>query len=282
MITVYSSFGHEIFACAVAKMLHTEIEVASRKENPEEARADKAKIASMLQPFGVPIRIVPEGQMPIGRDIVSELKAGTLPAGFWDQLAGTKLPIGSSCKRYPILERAKAEGKRIIGLVPEKTLTDGQCGLTAAQQSLNINVFEEIIDSNTLYGLLQHYDKTKMDGILDCQKWVQRRSKLYVPGQEENPEVLGIRGVPHVDYFNMYAQLDAIVGIAGTHFWLALFAFPEIAQIILYNRKGFEPMETIAAAWRKKGFKIYVNYYDDNSDKKKLAHEIAETYKKLW
>ena len=280
MITVYSSFGHEIFACATSIMLNTEIEVASRKENPEEARADKSNIAAMLQPFGVSIKIVPEGRMPIGRDIVGELKAGTLPDGFWYQIAGTRLPIAKSSRKYPLLE----DGKKNVMIVPAKWLTDGQCGLNAAQQSLSHEVLAGIFDEKVRYIFGQHYDKVKdMETVLSLQKWMTERNfELYIPGQKENPEVLGIRRVPHVDYFNMYGETDAIVGIAGTHTWISLFCFPETPQIILYNTNGVEHWDAIAKAFQRKGYRIFAIGYDENTNMQELSKKIAETYKKLW
>lgn len=280
MITVFSSFGHEIFACAASELLNTQVEVASRKENPEEVRADKVNIASMLLPFGVSIKIVPENRMPIGRDIVSELKAGTLPDGFWYQVAGTRLPIGKSSKEYPILE----DGRKNVMIVPAKWLTDGQCGLNAAQQSLSHEVLAGIFAEDTRYVFGQHYDKVKdMETVLSLQKWMEERNyELYIPGQDENPEVLGVRKVPHVEYFNMYGNLDAIVGIAGTHTWIALFCFPEIPQIILYNTNGVEHWSAIAEAFQRKGYKIFAIGYNENTDMQELNKKIAETYKKLW
>ena len=280
MITVFSNFGHEIFACATSIMLNTEIEVASRKENPEEARADKSNIAAMLQPFGVSIKIVPEGRMPIGRDIVGELKAGTLPDGFWYQIAGTRLPIAKSSRKYPLLE----DGKKNVMIVPAKWLTDGQCGLNAAQQSLSHEVLAGIFDEKVRYIFGQHYDKVKdMETVLSLQKWMTERNfELYIPGQKENPEVLGVRRVPHVDYFNMYRNLDAIVGIAGTHTWIGLFCFPEIPQIILYNKNGIEHWDAIAKAFQRKGYRIFAIGYDENTNMQELSKKIAETYKKLW
>lgn len=280
MITVYSAFGHEIFACASSILLKRDVEVASRKENPEEARADKINIASMLLPFGVSIDIVPEGQTPKGRDIVSELKAGTLPDGFWNEIAGTRLPIGKSSREYPLL----TDGKKNVMIIPQKWLTDGECGLNAAQQSLSHEVLAGIFDEDTRYVFGQHYDKVKdMETVLSLQKWMEERNfELYIPGQKENPEVLGVRKVPHVEYFNMYGNLDAIVGIAGTHTWIGLFCFPEIPQIILYNTNGVEHWDAIAKAFQKKGCKIFAIGYNENTDMQKLHKEIAETYKKLW
>ncbi len=280
MITVFSSFGHDIFGAAASIMLNTQVEVGSHKENPEEARTDKMNSASMLQPFGASITIVPEGRMPIGRDIVGELKAGTLPDGFWDQIAGTRLPIVKSLKKYHLLE----DGRKNIMIVPAKWLTDGECGLNAVQQSLSHEVLAGIFDEKIRYIFGQHYDKVKdMETVLSLQKWMSERNfELYIPGQKENPEVLGIRRVPHVDYFNMYGETDAIVGIAGTHTWIGLFCFPEIPQIILYNKNGIEHWDAIAKAFQKKGYKIYAIGYDEKTDMQKLALVIAETYKKLW
>ncbi len=280
MITVYSCFGHEIFACAASIMLNTQVEVGSRKENPEEARTDKMNSASMLLPFGVSIKIVPEGRMPIGRDIVGELKAGTLPDGFWGQIAGTRLPIGKSSKEYPILE----DGRKNVMIIPQKWLTDGECGLNAAQQSLSHEVLAGIFDEKTRFVFGQHYDKVKdMETVLSLQKWMTERNfELYIPGQKENPEVLGVRKVPHVEYFNMYANLDAMVGIAGTHTWIGLFCFPEIPQIILYNTNGVEHWSAIAESFQRKGYRIFAIGYNENTDMQELHKKIAETYKKLW
>ena len=279
MITVYSAFGHEIFACASSIMLNTQVEVASKKEVSVEAEIEKYMNAAFLKAFGVSIKIVPEGEAPIGRDIVSELKAGTLPDGFWYQVAGTHLPIAKSSRKYPLLE----DGKKNVMIVPAKWLTDGQCGLNAAQQSLSHEVLAGIFAEDTRYVFGQHYDRfNDMETVLQLQQWMEERNfELYIPGQLENKDVLGIRKVPHMEYFNMYANLNAIVGIAGTHTWIGLFCFPEIPQIILYNKNGVEHWSAIAESFQRKGYRIFAIGYNENTDMQKLNKEIAETYKKL-
>lgn len=281
MITVYSAFGHEIFACATSIMLNTKVEVASKKEVSVEAEIEKYMNAAFLKAFGVSIRIVPEEGKPIGRDIVSELKAGTLPDGFWKQIAGIRLPIAKSGRKYPQL---KEGNKKNVMIVPAKWLTDGQCGLTAQQQSLSHEVLAGIFDKDIRYVFGQHYDRfNDLETVLQLQQWMKDRGyELYIPGQTENKDVLGIRKVPHVEYFNMYAELDAMVGIAGTHTWIGLFCFPEIPQIILYNKNGVEHWAAIAEAFQEKGYRIFAIGYDEKTDMRELAREIAETYKKLW
>ena len=269
-----SSFGHDILATLVAYATNGETEIIS---------ADAENVLKMLRPFGGRYKIVSEDETT-ARDVIKELKSGTLPDDLWNEIAGKTLPIVESNRKFPILEQAKRLGQKIVALVTEKTLTDGECGLSAAQQSLQIDVLKEIIDPQILYLFLQHYDKQNEYGnILHLQKWVEDlQAKLYIPGQQENPELLGIRKVPHVEYFNMFCLLDAIIGIAGTHTWIGLFCFPHIPQIILYNKNGIEHWDAIAKAFQKKGYKIYAIGYDEKTDMQKLAHEIAETYKKLW
>ena len=50
--------------------------------------------------------------------------------------------------------------------------------------------------------------------------------------------------------------------------------FPEIPQIILYNKKGVEHWEAIAQAYRKAGYNIWAIGFDEMTDMADLSREI--------
>ncbi len=159
--------------------------------------------------------------------------------------------------------------------VPQKLVSDGQCGVSAQGQSLNPSLFEFLKEETRPLVLGQHFHK-----VNDLEK-VQNLTKefnLYVPGMTENPEVFGIRGVQHKMYWNLYNQLDGCIGIAGTHTWYLLTCFPQVPQLILYNKKGVEDWETIAKAYRAAGHPIYCLGFDENTDMAEFSRKMEELY----
>ena len=94
--------------------------------------------------------------------------------------------------------------------IPQKLISDGECGITAEQQSLPLAVFEFLKNKNSLV-LGQHFNKVN---DIEAVRTLARDFDLYVPGLTENPEVMGIRGIQHTAYYNLYARLNATFGKA--------------------------------------------------------------------
>lgn len=277
-IIVSSCFGHEIMAVAIAKAVGVVVKAVSKKETKEEYEKDVNNIYEKLSPFYTDIEVVPfeekERFIEAGWDVIQELKDGKFDATLWDKMASSRLtPSFDGLRRYPQLE-----GKKNVLFVPQKLQSDGECGVTAAQQSLNPQVLAFMKGTANLV-LGQHFHKVNDLATVEA---LAKEFELYVPGQTENPEVFGIRGVAHVEYFNMYRNLAASVGIAGTHTWIMLALFPDIPQIILFNKNGVENWKDIEAAYQKAGYRIFCIGFNENSNMTELSREIEETYKKLF
>lgn len=277
-IIVFSCFGHEIMAVAIAKALGMAVKVVSKKETREEYENDVNNIYAKLSPFYSNIEVIPfeerERFVEAGWDVIQELKDGRFDASLWDKMAASKLiPSFEGLRFYQQLE-----GKVNVLFVPQKLQSDGECGVTAAQQSLNPQVLSFMKGTANLV-LGQHFHKVNDLATVEA---LAKEFDLYVPGQTENPEVFGIRGVAHAEYFNMYRSLSASVGIAGTHTWIMLACFPEIPQIILFNKNGVENWKDIEAAYQKAGYRIFCIGFDESTDMTELSKEIEEVYTNLF
>lgn len=277
-IIINSCFGHEIMAVAVAKSLCLPVVIVPNKDNEEDFNKESENIFAKMSPFYSRIERISfeekEEMTAEGWDIIRELKEGRFDASLWRNMASSKLtPSLEGLRRYHQLE-----GKKNVLFVPQKLQSDGECGVTAAQQSLNPQVLAFMKGTANLV-LGQHFHKVNDLATVEA---LAKEFDLYVPGQTENPEVFGIRGVAHVEYLNMYRSLAASVGIAGTHTWIMLSCFPEIPQIILFNKNGVENWKDIEAAYQKAGYRIFCIGFDENSNMAELSREIEESYKKLF
>ena len=173
-------------------------------------------------------------------------------------------------------------------LIPQKLFSDGKCGLNASQQSVPLETlnFFKSEDGNT-YLLGQHFNKNPKDKngneVKDFEhvKNLAQEFNMYIPGEKEDTEVLGIRGVPHVKYLNMYKKTDIAVGIAGTHTWYMLACFPEKPQIIFYNKNGVENWDEIAKTYQKLGHSVYALGFDEHTDWKRFSLEAKALYTKI-
>lgn len=279
-IIIRSSFGHEIFALWVAKLFNSKVFICPDKDSEEEYNTEAKKIRIQMSFFASGLETAPFSKkaetLANGWDIVKDLRAGKLPRGLWKKLAKVSLrPTATD----GLPEYAQLQNRQNILVIMQKWLSDNGCGITAKQQSLPVEVFGFLrkMLQNLVFG--QHFHKVNdLAGV----EAVAKAYDMYVPGLSENPEVLGIRGILHAKYYNMYKALAGSVGIAGTHTWYLLAMFPETPQIILYNRNGVEDWEEIAEAMRKGGRKVWAVGFDENTDFSVLAKEIEEKYLEIF
>lgn len=273
-IKISSQFGHEIMAINFAKALGLAVVIIPNKEDPQEFEEESKKILDNMSFFYRRIfTISPKERLfyeEMSRDIIGELKAGTLPNDLWKDFAASVLRPSRLFRNLPEFNELYDETSNIL-VIPQKLLSDNACGVTAAQQSVDPAVFNFLKDAPFRLVLGQHFNKV---ADLETVKALQQEFNLYVPGMTEEQEVFGIRGVRHAKYYNMYGSLSASVGIAGTHTWYLLTMFPEIPQIILYNKKGVEHWEAIAQAYRKAGYNIWAIGFDEMTDMADLSREI--------
>ena len=268
-IKIQSQFGHEIMAIRFAAANNLDVCIIPNKENKEEYEAEAKKIFDNMSFFYPRLQIVPfeEQNSTDCRDIIGELKAGTLKKEEWkDFFKGAIWPT-----RIEGLPEYRQLKERSVLFVPQKLISDGACGVTAQEQSLAPEFFEFIKGMNFKFVLGQHFNK-----VADRKNVEQlaQEFELYVPGMTENSDVFGIRGVKHEMYYNLYRHLWGSIGIAGTHTWYLLAMFPEIPQVIFYNKKGVEDWQAIAEAAREAGHEIYALGFDDEqSDFEALTEE---------
>ncbi len=276
-IVIKSQFGHEIMAVNFAKAFNLDVVIAPNKDEKKAYDEESDKIFRNMSFFYDRMSVVPfeEKDNLSSWDIIAELKAGKLDNSLWEKFAASRL-IPTNTNGLPTYPGMSNRLNTLF--IPQKLISDGECGITAEQQSLPLAVFEFLKNKKSLV-LGQHFNKVN---DIEAVRTLARDFDLYVPGLTENPEVLGIRGIQHKAYYNMYARLNASIGIAGTHTWILLTMFPEVPQVILYNNHGTECWEAIEKAYRSKGYNIRCIGFDEKTDLTLLAREIEETSKKLY
>lgn len=197
---------------------------------------------------------------------------------MWRALARVKL-IPTLTEDLPQFKNLAETDKVKVHFVPAKLITDGQCGLSASQQSVSPEVFSCLKDDDeVLPELGQHFNKEK-DGE-DAVNLIEE-FEGDAPGYREEKEVWGIRGVPHIRLYNFYRQMDISIGIAGTHTWYMLLCMPEISQGILNNTGGIEDWADIALAYREEGYNIQAIGYNEKTEMLSLEREVEEVYNSL-
>lgn len=275
-IIIKSQFGHEIMAVNFAKAFNTEVVIVPNKEEKAAYDEEAQKIYDNMSFFYNRMSIVPfEEKNNIAEywDVIDELKKGTLDNTLWNSFASSKL-TPEDVSNLPVYQGMNEEFNTLV--IPQKLISDGECGISTEQQSLPLSVFDFIKGKNLVLG--QHFHK---ENDLEKVKNLADTFGMYVPGMTENPEVFGIRGVQHKAYYNMYARLNASVGIAGTHTWILLTTFPKIPQIILFNNHGVERWKAIEKAYQAQGYNIHCIGFDENTDLSMLAQEIEKAYQQL-
>lgn len=279
-IVIRASFGHEIMAVNFAQALNMQVAIIPNKETADEYEAESEKIVNNLSFFTQSLVHVPfaERQMyeNMSYDLIADLKAGKLADEMWERFVTARLVPTLSANSLPKYPGMRPNRKNLL-LIPQKLISDNACGVTAQQQSLSPEVFNFLKEQKEYQLVLgQHYHKVN---DLPAVKALAQDFNMYVPGLTENPEVLGIRGVQHMMYYNMYNQIGMSIGIAGTHTWILLTMFPWVPQVILYNRKGVEHWDAIGKAFQAAGYPIRTIGFDEDTDMNQLSEKIKSYYK---
>lgn len=279
-IVIRASFGHEIMALNFAKALNMPVAIIPNKETEEEFNAESEKILANLSFLSNDIVAVPfadrEKYEAMSWDIIADLKAGKLADDMWERFVTARLVPTQNTNLLPQFNGMRANRKNLL-LIPQKLISDGECGVTAQQQSLSPEVFNFLKEQNEYQLVLgQHFHKENDKPAVEA---LAKDFNMYVPGMTEENEVFGIRGVQHKMYYNMYNKLGMSIGIAGTHTWIMLTMFPWVPQIILYNRNGVENWEAIGKAFQAAGWPIRTIGFDENTDMEQLSEKIKSYYK---
>ena len=268
---VRSNFGHEILTLLAAKSYNKKVVIIPKAENENEFNSKSLAIFHQLKFFYKKIRMINweerEKYEAEGFDFVAALTSKQIPDEEWKRFAKFKLePTYEVSTEYHV-------GGDYGFFIPQKLISDGKCGVTAEQQSIQPEMLDFLKKRSEKLVLMQHFSKTA-----DVEK-VLALGADYVPGQTENPDVFGIRGVLHSLYYQLYRDTKFSVGIAGTHTWYLLCMFPEVPQVILYRKDGKEHWPAIQDAWRAQGYNITCLGFDDATDMKAFEKEIQEACK---
>lgn len=272
---ITEGFGHG-FACALIARVNNITPVAfSTKENEEDFNNEVNQIHRNLN-FVLPEMHKAtweerEELLANGWNIRQSLLNGEISAEMWRKVAESRLT-----------PEVAPDSPKFVGMpcdsvmfVPQKLQTDGQCGVSAAQQSLSPDLFGFLKECGYDLVLGQHFHKVN---DLEKVEALAAEFDLYVPGMTEDNEVFGIRGIQHEKYWNLYRKLKGCIGIAGTHTWYLLTCRPEVPQIILFNKKGVERWKEIEAAYQAAGYPIFCFGFNDESDLQELMEDVEETF----
>ncbi len=280
-LLVTEGFGHGFFTALASRAFNLVPVAFSNKDTKEAFEAEVEVIYRNLSAF-IPNMVKAcwedrEMYLSEGWNIREDLLAGNISDEMWDALAKTKLTVAEETL-IGLPQFKGVTGDDNILFIPQKLKSDGMCGVTAGQQSLPLEVFDTLRNH---FGLVlgQHFHKVNdLDSVVQLAK----DFNLYVPGLTEDEEVLGVRGVQHIKYWNLYRRLSGSVGIAGTHTWFLLSCFPEIPQIILFNKNGVENWKAIEKAYQNAGYKVYCIGFDENTNLQQLSDEVSELAERLF
>jgi hypothetical protein len=279
-----AGFGILCSACAISQnallvVIPTINENASEEEKVAEHNAKSSTIYDILSEIAE-LKIIKISYKeravfePMCWDPIADLKNKEFTLDDWRTLSKVKL---SFKKRENPYIYYGLHGKKNTLVVFQKLISDEHFGVNAQMQSLSAEDFTTIWDDTAqkVYG--QHFNKvTDREAVENFAS----KHKVYVPGLQENPDVFGIRGRKHGDYAGVYENVQKAVAIPGTHTWIMMFFYPEIAQLIPY-RTGIENWAEIAQAWRENGSTVYTVEFNDNSNRDAVRAQIAYGYKQL-
>jgi len=281
-IVIRSRFGHEFFALGMAKALRLKVLICPKKDEEEDYNKEAEGILAFMSPFYGDMQIVPFANRykVDGWDIVKDLCDKVLDDKIWDIFFSEGvLDLQPSVNRLEFPMNFNLYWP--IGLVPDKWETDGQCGKTAEEQSSGVSGYKFLTNefANDLV-ILQHFNKVadleKVKATAKALAGEYSPNGAYIPGLEDgNEELLGLRGVPHVKYYNLYAHLEGLVGIPGTHTWIAATLFPDMPQVIVY-RRGIEDWELIAEKAYDHGRSYHAVPFDEDSDMKEVFGKVEK------
>ena len=275
---ITEAFGHGFASLKFAKAYGLTPVAFSEKATEEAFTAEVNQIYNNLVAFApnmVKASWEERESWANGWNVRQDILTGKITPEMWMKFA--TIWLSAEDENLPMFEGL--DYRVNVMFVPQKLRSDNCCGVTAAQQSLTPECFDFLKKSQDVQLVLgQHFHKVndlpKVEALVDS-------FKCYVPGMTEDKEVFGIRGIEHVKYYHLYQKLSASVGIAGTHTWYMLTCFPEIPQIILYNKNLVEPWEEIAKAYQKSGYRIYALGFDENTNIQELSKEMEKLYQEL-
>ena len=141
-IIIKSQFGHEIMAVNFAKAFNLDVVIAPNKDEKKAYEEEADKIFRNMSFFYNRMSILPfeeRNQTENIWDIIGELKNGKLDNSLWEKFAASRLTPANieNLPAYPGMSNSNS-----TLFIPQKLISDGECGISAEQQSLPLSVFE--------------------------------------------------------------------------------------------------------------------------------------------
>lgn len=274
---ITEAFGHGFMALNFTKAENLIPVAFSDKDNKEDFESHVEQIYNNMVFFCPKLRKATweEREMYIGagRNFRKDLLQGKISKEMWKKFARTTLEPAEA--KQDDLPRFSCLRDDAMMFVPQKLQSDGMCGISAEQQSLPLWVFGFLKSSFYDLVLGQHFHK--INDRVTVEKLAEE-FKCYVPGEIEDEEVFGIRGVQHKMLWHLFEKLHGIVGIAGTHSWYALTCFPDISQLIVFNKRGLENWKDIEEAYQEAGKDIVCLGYDENTDMFEFYEDMDDAF----
>lgn len=272
---ITEAFGHGFMSLNFAKAYNLQPVAFSVKETEEEFNADVEAIFQKLSCVGKKLGMRKasweerDELISTGWNVRQSLIDGKITPDMWYDFAGSTLEMDVEGEA-PQFKSLWGEDINVF-FAPQKLHSDGACGATAQQQSLPLEVYKfmKLLEVNKILG--QHFHK-----VNDLEKVQQLANdfNLYVPGLDEDHEVLGVRGVPHWKYANLYKQLDLSIGVLGTHTWVMLTCFPNIPQIITCYEGLSEDAVALNNAYSRHGKNVFFVSYNEETLIETLQEDI--------
>lgn len=276
---ISEGFGHGFASLNFAVVKNLVPVAFSNKETEEAFAAEVNQIYNNLVAFA-PNMIKANWEnremfLAKGWDVRADIIAGRISSDMWSAFANSRLAAQE--EGLPMFDGLT--GMSNILFVPQKLKSDGQCGISAEQQSLPLDTLSFLKNNRHQLVLGQHFHKVN---DLATVKTLADDFNLYVPGMDEDVDVFGVRGVQHVKYWNLYQQLCGSVGIAGTHTWYLLTCCPWVPQIILFNKNCVEKWSEIEKAYQAAGYPIHCLGFDEHTDLQQFSKEIEALCESLF
>ena len=166
---ITEGFGHGFYAVRMALSLGLEVVAFSEKENREEFEAQVAQIMTNLSFIAPTMRPASWGERDAllrrGWNVRKSLLDGEITEAEWKLFAeypALQPEIKEPLPRFLSVPRYKTN----IMFVPQKLVSDGQCGVSAAQQSVQPEAFNFLKAlSNVTLILGQHFHR-----LLPCRR----------------------------------------------------------------------------------------------------------------
>ena len=244
-IIITSDRGYDLMALKYAESFSSPAWVIPTSSQNKEYAEIQKEITDNLSFFSSSLIAVPfeirEKCRQEAINLVDLAKSGQLPAEIWNRFF--EQPFKPDLNRAIAPFPVSSKQKNIL-FVPQKSWSDNRYGITAVQKSLPPSVFS------------------------------------FLKNSPEH-QLLGVQNTRHADCYQMYASVDLVIGIAGTHTWYFLTTLPWVPHIILYHKDATGWWPDIGTACQKRGYPIIPLGFNAETDLNAFSEQIRNSYEKL-